>query len=305
MPRGLIASLLALSLSGAPSAIGLISASGPLTVDRSPIWGNATLFEGTSVATADASGDLALRNGVRIQLAAQSEAVIGQSRAVLQKGSSQISAAQAYEVQALGLRIHGEAGARMRVALNSSHGVEVTALSGKASVSDQGGLLLAAIPQGRAVAFAMPQQAGPSSVMRTGCLLYKDMHFILRDDATNEVLELSGPDLAANVGKSVRVTGTPTAGKPAVSVASAMMTVTNVAPQSAGGCLVAAQALDAQTQVPSAAASAASTPTPATAPVAAHTGMSGGAKAAIIIVVAGGGGAGAFLALKSKKSTSP
>ncbi len=303
MSRGFIASLLAFSLSAGPASIGLISASGPLTVDRSPIWGNATLFEGTSVATADASGDLALRNGVRIQLAAQSRAVIGESRAVLEQGSSQISAGQVYEVQARGLRIRGDAGARMRVALNLSNGVEVTALSGKANVSDLGGVLLAAIPQGRAVAFAMPQAGpgGPSAVTRAGCLLYKDMHFILRDDATNEVIELNGPDLAVNVGKSVQITGTPTVGKPAVSIATAVMTVTNVAPRSTGGCLVAAQALDAQTQVPTATAA---TPTPtSTAPVA-KAGMSAGAKAAIIIAVVGGGAAGAVVALKSKKSTS-
>jgi hypothetical protein len=280
-----------------------------LTVDRSPIWGNATLFEGTSVVTAEASGDLALRNGVRIQLAAQSQAVIGENRAVLEKGSGQISAGQAYEVQARGLTIHGDAGARMRVALHASNVVEVTALLGKANVSGVGGVLLAAVPPGRAVAFAMPQQAGPAgsaTVMRAGCLLYKDMHFILHDDATNEVIELNGPDLGLNVGKSVQITGTPVAAKPAVKIATAVMTVSNVAPRSTGGCLVTAQALDALTQVPSAAPAppATAAAAPPVAP-AASTGMSGGAKAAIIIAIAAGGGAGAYVALKPKKSTSP
>jgi hypothetical protein len=310
MPRALIASLLVFSLSAGPTSIGLISASGPLTVDRSPIWGNATLFEGTSVATADASGDLALRNGVRIQLAAQSQAVIGESRTVLEKGSSQISAGQDYEVQALGLRIRGDAGARMRVALHASNVVEVTALLGKANVRDSGGLLLAAVPPGRAVAFAMPQQAGPAgpaAVTRSGCLLYKSMHFILHDDATNEVIELNGPDLGLNVGKSVQITGTPVAAKPILGIATAVMTVTNVAPRSTGGCLVTAQALDALTQVPSAAP--APTPTPAStspAATAAKVGLSGGAIAAIIIGVAAAGGGGAYFALNSSKaSTSP
>lgn len=281
--------------------IGLISASGPLTVDRSPAWGNATLFEGTSVATAEASGDLALRNGVRIQLAAQSQAVIGETREVLEKGASQVSVRQAYEVQARGLRIAGAAGARMLVALSASNGVEVTALAGKASVSDHAGLLLAAIQPGRSVAFAMPQdqQPGPTTVTRSGCMLYKEMHFILHDDATNEVIELNGPDLALNVGKSVQVTGVPATAKPAVSIATGVMTVTNVAPQSTGGCLVTAQALNAQTQVP---APAAATPSTAAAPVA-KAGMSAGAKAAIIIGVAAGAGIGVYLATKSSKSS--
>jgi hypothetical protein len=304
--RSLVASLLVASLAAAPTSIGLISASGPLTVDRAAAWGNATLFEGTSVATADASGDLALRNGVRIRLAAQSQAVIGENRARLEKGASQISARQAYEVEARGLRIAAGAGSRMLVALNAPNEVQVTALAGKASVSDRDGVLLAAIPQGRGVAFAMPQEPaptpGPTEVTRKGCLLYKEMHFILHDDATNEVIELNGQDLGLNVGKSVQITGAPTTVKPAVSIATSVMNVNNVAPQSAGGCLVVAQALDAQTSVPTAAAP--STPTSSTAPLA-KTGMSSGAKAAIIIgVIAVGGGVGAVLALKGKKSTS-
>jgi hypothetical protein len=176
-------------------------------------------------------------------------------------------------------------------------------LTGKASVSDRAGLLLAAIQPGRSAAFAMPQdQPGPTTVTRTGCLLYKDMHFILHDDATNEVIELNGSDLALNVGKSVKITGVPTTAKPAVSIATSVLTVGSVAPQSAGGCLVAAQALSAQTQVP-ATATAPSTAT--TAPVV-KAGMSAGAKAAIIIAIAAGGGIGAYLATKSSKSsTSP
>lgn len=307
--RSLIASSLVATLAaapvsiGAPAAIGMASASGPLTVDRASTWGNATLFEGTSVATAGASGDLALRNGVRIQLAAQSQAVIGANRATLEKGAGQISARQAYEIEARGLRIAAGAGSRMLVALNASNEVQVTALAGKASVSDRNGLLLAAIPQGRGVAFAMPQTPGPTEVTRKGCLLYKDMHFILHDDATNEVIELNGSDLGLNVGKSVQVTGAPTTVKPAVSIATSVLNVSNVAPQSAGGCLVIAQALDAQTSVPTAATTP-TAPSSSTAPLA-KTGMSAGAKTAIIItVIAAGGGVGAYFALKNKKSTS-
>jgi hypothetical protein len=307
MTRSVIASLLVASLAGAPTSIGLISASGPLTVDRAPAWGNATLFEGTSVATAEASGDLALRNGVRIQLAAQSQAVIGETREVLEKGASQVSVRQGYEVQARGLRIAAQAGGRMLVALSSSNGVQVTALAGKASVSDRAGLLLAAIQPGRSVAFAMPQdQPGPTTVTRAGCLLYKDMHFILHDDATNEVIELNGPDLALNVGKSVKITGVPTTAKPAVSIATSVMTVTSVSPQSAGGCLVTAQALNAQVVAPVAAGAA--VPVAAAgasgAATGAAVGLSAGAKAGIIIGIAAAGGIGAYFATRSSTKTS-
>ena len=302
MLRSALAIVLAATLAAAPASIGLVSAGGSLSVDRSTVWGNATVFEGTAIATDAASGDVALRNGVRLQLAAQSQALVGANRAVLEKGSGQVSGA--YEVDARGLRIDAAAGSRMLVALRAPDGVNVTALSGAARVMDRQGVLLASIQPGRSVAFAVPQQpaaSGGTTVTRAGCLLYKDMHFILHDDATNEVIELNGSDLQLNVGRSVQVTGVPTTAKPAVSIATSVMTVNNVAPQSAGGCLVAAQALDAQTQVPTAGTNPSAAPA-AAAP--AHTGLSSGAKAAIIIGIAAGGGAGAFVALKSKSSTS-
>ncbi len=316
MFRCFVALALVATLSAGPVSIGLVTASGPLTVDRSSIWGNATLFEGTSVSTADASGEVALRNGVRIQLAPSSQAVIGEKHARLERGATQINvgkanASKAYEVEAHGLRIAADAGARVVVALDASNRVQVSSLSGKASVSDHAGVLLAAIQPGRTVAFAMPQnQPASTSVMRNGCLLYKDMHFILHDDATNEVVELNGSDLNLNVGKSVQVTGNPTSVKPAVSIATSVMNVTAVAPRSTGGCLVIAQTLDAQTQVPAAAGA----PTPATPGAAPATpaapaastgaGLSSGAKTAIVIVAvaAVGGGVGAYFALKGSTS---
>lgn len=308
MFRTFLALVLVASLSAGPVSIGLISASGPLTVDRSSIWGNATLFEGASVSTASASGEVALRTGVRIQLAPSSQAVIGEKMEKLERGATQINAKKAYEVEARGLHITPAAGSRTVVALNDNR-VEVTSLSGSASVADHSGVLLAAIQPGRGVAFAMPQdQAASTSVMRSGCLLYKDRHFILHDDATNEVIQINGSDLNLNVGKSVQVTGTPTTIKPDVSIATSVLNVTAVSPRSAGGCLVIAQTLEAQTQVPAAGAAApsspaATTPSPA-APAAASTGMSSGAKTAIIIVAvaAAGGGVGAYFALKGSTS---
>lgn len=313
MFRSFLALVLVASLSAGPVSIGLVSASGAFTVDRSSAWGNATLFEGTSISTDKASGEIALRNGVRIQLAPSSQAVIGEKLARLERGSSQINSSKPYNVEAHGLHITADAGARMVVALNGSNRVEVTSLSGKASVSDHAGVLLAAIQPGRAVAFAMPQdQSSATSVMRSGCLLYKDMHFILHDDATNEVVQLSGPDLNLNVGKSVQVTGVPTSVRPDVSIATSVMNVSAVSPRTAGGCLVIAQTLDAQTQVPAAGApgatpSAGATPAAvpaATGPAASSPGLSSGARTAIIIVAvaAAGGGVGAYFALKGSTS---
>jgi hypothetical protein len=105
----------------------------------------------------------------------------------------------------------------------------------------------------------------------------------------------------------VQVRGTASGNKPAVSIATSVLNVAAVAPQSQGGCLVVATALNAQTEVPRGAVPGASgQSTAAPAAKASGGGLSTGAKAAIIIGVAAGGGAGAAIALSGKKSsTSP
>jgi hypothetical protein len=155
--------------------------------------------------------------------------------------------------------------------------------------------------------FAM--QAAAGVVTRTGCLLSKDGRFLLQDQNTQEVLEIRGNDLAAQVGNRVTINGTASALRPALAIASGMLNATTVTLRETGGCLSVAAALDAQTEPTNAAAGA--TPSqpaaaPAKAPVSApKTGMSTGAKVAIIAVI-GGGGAGAAIALAGKKSsTSP
>lgn len=295
----------ALAWAGSP-AIGIVTASGHFTLENSVVWGNSTLFDGATVATDRASSQMALRNGVKFELGAGSKATIFENRSVLQKGVG--IAAGSYEIDAAGLKIRTE-GARMRVAVTDR--IEVASLSGVARVTGAGGFLLAAIPAGRSMSFS--QQAGATgAVTRTGCLLYKDGHFILQDENTQEVSELTGSDsvlrdLRANTGNRVEVNGAMTGAKPAVTVATVVMSVNSVTQKSQGGCLSVAAALDARTEAPLAAGagpSSASTPMPATG--GGGGGMSGTAKALLIGGIAAGAGAGAAIALSSKKSsTSP
>jgi hypothetical protein len=162
-------------------------------------------------------------------------------------------------------------------------------------------------------------QAAAGVVTRTGCLLYKDGKFLLQDQNTQEVLEIRGDNLAAQVGNRVTITGATSALRPTLTIASVLLNASSVNPQETGGCLSVAAALDAQTDVanpvagnaPNQPAAAPAKGAAAGAAKAASTagavaaGMSIGAKIAIVAVVAGGG-AGAAIALSSKKSsTSP
>jgi hypothetical protein len=291
-----------------PTAIGMITASGHFILDRSEVWGNATLFDGARIDTSAASSEAALRNGVKIQLGSASSASVNENHLTLTKGVGQVAAPESYEVSAGGLSIRSAAGtSRVRVAFISGGSIEVTALSGAARVANRTGLVLASVPAGRQMTFAM-QAAAAGTITRTGCLLSKDGRFLIQDQNTQEVVEVRGDNLAANVGNRVAATGTVSALRPAIAIATSILNANAIVLQQTGGCLSVAAALDAQTEPTNAAATpnqpaAAPAQTPPT--TAAKTGMSTGAKVAIVAVVAGGG-AGAAIALAGKKgSTSP
>jgi hypothetical protein len=301
--KSLFLSTVAVSVAfAATPAIGIVTASGHFTIERSQVWGNSSLFDGSNVQTDQASTDLALRNGVKLQLGAKSRAQVFENRLALEGGIGQVNASAPYEIDAAGLKISGE---RLRVSVSDR--IEVVAFTGSARVLSSSGTLLASIPAGRSMNFAM-QAGSTGSVTRSGCLLFKDGHFILQDENTQEVAELTGRSLEQNVGNRVEASGRVTGARSAVTVATMVLSVTTISIKSQGGCLSVAAALDAKTEAPAASASNASpTTAPArtaeSAPKAA--GMSTGAKAAIA-AVAIGGGAGAAIALAGKKgSTSP
>ena len=252
----------------AAPAIGIVTASGHFNVEGSQVWGNATLFDGTMIETSSASSELALGNGVKVQLAAGSRARIWQNRLVLEKGVAQLAAPGSFEV----------------------------------SVLNHANLIRAPF---RGVAF----QAAQGQTVRTGCMVYKDGRYLVQDQSSQDVIEVLGTDLAANVGNRVEVRGALSTARAGAAPATSVMNATSVALVSQGGCLSVAAALDARTEVPAsattpAAASAKPTAPPASPKPAVHTGMSTGAKIGIVAAI-GGGGAGAALALAGgKKSTS-
>jgi hypothetical protein len=289
-------------------AIGIVTASGHFTLQGSEVWGNATLFDGSTVETTAASSQLALSNGVKMQLGAGSRARVFAGRLMLDKGVGQVAQAAPFEVDAAGFKIRG---AGVRVGLGAPNRiVEVAALTGVAKVFGNGDVLLAAIPAGRHMNLSF-QAAQTGTLTRTGCLVYKDAHYILQDDDTQEVVELAGnaQDFSKNLGNRIEIKGTASSAKPVVTVATSVLTVSAISPKSQGGCLVVASALNAQTELPSAIAppAAGGAATSAPAPSAGGGGLSGGAKAAIIIAIAGGGGgaAAAVVLTQNKKSTSP
>ena len=289
------------------TAIGILTASGHVTVERSEVWGNSTLFDGARVETTSASSEMALRNGVKLQLGAASRAQVWENRVALERGVGQASGPASFELDAAGLKIRAaNDNGRFRVAM-SDH-VEVVALAGVARVTNGSGLLLASIPAGRSMSFS-PQAGSTGEITRTGCLLYKEGHFILQDDNTQEISELNGRDqvardLANNTGNHVDAMGTAASAKPVVSIATSLMNVSKITQKSQGGCLTVATALNAQTEAPGASAASDNTPQVTKAP--SGGGLSTGAKVGIIAAIGAAAGVGAAVALMGhKSSTSP
>src|SRR6185369_3063631 len=113
-------------------AIGVVTASGHFMIEKSEVWGNSSLFDGSTIQTEAASSELALRNGVKVQLGAKSRARVFENRLALEKGAGQMSAGSKetpFEIDAAGLKITGE---RVRVSVTDR--VEVAAFAGAARV---------------------------------------------------------------------------------------------------------------------------------------------------------------------------
>ncbi len=300
------ASLFASTVFAGAPAIGVATASGPFQLEGSRIWGNSTLFEGAKIETTDASSELKLSNGVKVQLAAGSSARIWKNRVELERGVGQVTSSNSFPVTVGGMTVEGS---RYRVGVTSEARIEVAALTGNARVLGARGTLVGSVPAGRNLSFAMQQ-----TLTRTGCLLYKNTGFILQVDDSPEVLQLTGGNLQPNLGNHVQIVGVPTGANATINPASQVLSVSAVTLQSNGGCLTAAAALTAQTTMPTATTPVTPGATaPATTagaaksapPVLKSAGMSTGAKVAIVGAI-GGGGAGAAIALSGKKkSTSP
>jgi hypothetical protein len=193
---------------GANQSIGLAIANGSFQLDKSRVYGNATLFDGSLIETAAVSSDLVLRNGAQVRLGAESQACVHSDRLVLEKGQGEIGATSAYSIEALGLRAAPDSPqSRLVVTYSSSDHIQVAALIGSARVLGANGVLVANVPAGTALDL-QPQAAGAAAASKiVGFLQSKDGAFLLTDEVSRVAYVLSGKGLDQYVGDRVEVTG--------------------------------------------------------------------------------------------------
>ncbi len=156
-----------LSASAAPDAIGIATARGGLLMDRSPVQGNTTLFDGGVLETNAYPSVVRLQSGSEVRLGSTSRGRIYRDRLVLEKGEGQMDKASNFRFEALGLRILPDSSAtKARVSLRGNQRVAVSALAGTLRVTTAEGTLVARLEPGSALEFE-PQVAGAAAPFRS------------------------------------------------------------------------------------------------------------------------------------------
>jgi hypothetical protein len=186
--------------------IGVARSWGAFFVNNASVPGSATVLDGASVKTADASSNLNLTGGERVTLAANSAAFVHPDRLTLEHGAAEFGGAPAYRLEARNVRVEtADSGARIRVAIDSKNRVLVASIGGAAEVRSSQGRLVARVASGAAMSFAA---ASPEAADVTGKVVVEDGKYYLTDLVTKEKVELRAHGLAKLVGKLVHIVGT-------------------------------------------------------------------------------------------------
>jgi len=212
------------------ASIGTVSARGDFRVDSHTIRSNATLFNGSVVETGAATADLRLEKGTAIIMSTNSRGTLYSDHLVLEQGKSQFTASKAFHLEADSLHVTTNGSTSQGiVSLAPGNTVEVAALSGAFSVTNDHGVLLANVTPGRTMSFAMQTNASATAFKATGRVSVEDGHYYLTDSTTGVKYQLVGKNLAKQVGKDVTVKGSMIADASATGGVAGSVTVTSIA----------------------------------------------------------------------------
>lgn len=224
----------------APPAIGTVLATGSFRLDNATVRGNATLFEGATIETAETGSSMELSSGARVTLSPESKGRFFGDHVVLERGQGRLDKTAGFHIEARGLTIQPETGNATGRVLLASTRVQVAALTGSFRVLNASGMVVAKLPPGLTLAFEPQISSRPTKLM--GRLQIKNGHYLLTDETTNVTVELFGPGLAKEVGHRVEVTGSLDPTVTPVSDASEFIRVTGVRPAPVSGAAPAGSA---------------------------------------------------------------
>ena len=204
--------------SAVPRYIGTVSAEGGFWVDSAGVSYHATVFEGSTVETTDASATVQIGNTVRVVLDSNSRAQVYADHLLLERGRSQLDSGSNYRMEArtLGVML-GAAESRAVMAVSETGAVEVGSLKGDLRVANADGVRVANVGAGNSVELRLEQ--GRDTAILTGCVAKTGRAYLMRDEVSAVLVELRGAEMASQSGKHVQVTGQVVSSKGAVSPA--------------------------------------------------------------------------------------
>jgi hypothetical protein len=189
-------------------SIGTASVRGEMRVDSYAVRGDATLFEGSSIETGQATASLRLAKGTQITMATRSRGTLYSDHIVLQQGETELVPSKSFELQASGIRVTpNEPNSRGIVSVKPDSTVEVASLNGSFGVTTDRGIMLANIKPGTSFTFAMQAGANNELFSGAGLVTFENGTYYLVTDA-NVRYVLACKDSSKFVGDKVVVTGT-------------------------------------------------------------------------------------------------
>jgi len=224
----------------ASPAIGTVMAKGSFRLDNMTVRGNATLFEGATIETADTGSSMELSSGARVTLSPESKGRFFGDHVVLERGQGRLDKTAGFHFEARGLKIQPETGNSTGRVLLAGTRVQVASLTGSFRVLNASGMVVAKLPPGLTLAFEPQISSATTKLM--GRLVIKNGHYLLTDETTNVTVELFGPGLAKEVGHHIEVTGSLDPTVTPVSDASEFIRVTSVKPVPVSGAAPAGSA---------------------------------------------------------------
>lgn len=206
-----------LSVSGAPSSIGIVRSYGEFRVDGAAVRGNSTLMAGDVVETMAMNTTINL-GGTEVTLLPESRAALYTDHTTLQRGTTLLRGASSHALEAGNLRIVGTSPhSLLEVGYSDRKLITISSHAGAANVFTSSGELLASLNPGGSLAFEPASGASDSgsgqATANTGVTLKGKLtkkngaFFLVSDDGKIYEITSTTVNLAQYVGQVISVAG--------------------------------------------------------------------------------------------------
>ncbi len=189
--------------------VGTVSVRGNIRVDGNQVTTDATLFDGSTVETQDASATVYLGSNSSVIMAAGSRSIVHDGYVTLEQGQIDLKPTCGFVVETGQLRITPNSPDSHGVISASGSSVSLTSQHGEFFVLDKQGRILNTLHSGNSQSFSSGQMQSANPATYVGTLSILDNHHLLTLLApdTNVAYEIRGHDVSKLKGSLVQVNG--------------------------------------------------------------------------------------------------